>query len=151
MRNVMFVMNLCPPEGIGFHGVSIHSGKRNFVISTTTTARHVVHRVNASSLWVLPISHLTLLKIDCLGSRWVILSDGREICSDCSRTMIIDTNYCQPLYLDVLELYRSLQLELPSRPPLMLVDRPALNERSSGQGHGGGPQTRGMTLAEEYR
>jgi len=86
-----------------------------------------------------------------IGSRWVILSDGREICSDCSRTMIIDTNYCQPLYVDVLELYRSLQLELPSQPPLMLVDRQALNERSSGQGHGGGPQTRGMTLAEEYR
>lgn len=64
--------------------------------------------------------------------------------------MIVDTHHCDPLYNDVLQLYRSLSLTLPTRPPLMLVDRQALNERSAGHEHGGS-QTRGMTLAEEYR
>ena len=81
----------------------------------------------------------------------MILSDGREICADCSKTMIVDTNFCQELYSDVLELFRSLQLALPGRPPLALVDRQALNEQTPVHGHGGTAQTRGMTLAEEYR
>ena len=64
--------------------------------------------------------------------------------------MIADTNGCQVLYSDVLELFRSLRLQLPAVPPLMLVDRQALNEQPS-HTHGGGPLTRGMTLAEESR
>ena len=64
--------------------------------------------------------------------------------------MVADTNGSQLLYSDVLDLFRSLRLQLPAVPPLMLVDRQALNEQPS-HTHGGGPLTRGMTLAEESR
>lgn len=87
-----------------------------------------------------------------IDTRWVQLNDGREICPDCSPTMIVNTYAAEELYNNILTFYASMQLYLPARPPLMLVDRHALNERCShNYHHGANSQTRGMTVAEEYR
>ncbi|CAD7701924.1 unnamed protein product [Ostreobium quekettii] len=91
---------------------------------------------------------------ECLkgrGANWVLLEDGRQLCSSCQETVVVDTEDCQPLYTEILQMYRDLGLTLPSRPPLMLVFQQALNECDALEGHHKGSQTRGMTLAEEYR
>ncbi|CAD7700922.1 unnamed protein product [Ostreobium quekettii] len=91
---------------------------------------------------------------ECLkrhGEKWAPLEDGRQLCSSCQETVVVDTEDCQPLYTEILQMYRDLDLHLPSRPPLMLVFQQALNECDALEGHHQGSQTRGMTLAEEYR
>lgn len=93
-------------------------------------------------------------------SEWVGV-DGRHSCLDCLATMVRDTREVQPLYDDILQLYRSFGMPLPTRPPLILVESAALNEASSRErcpDHGRaladeGPQfhTRGLCLSEEWR
>lgn len=87
-----------------------------------------------------------------LGSPWITLEDGRDLCKDCQETIVVDTEDCQPLYDDIIEDYRQLGLILPEKPRLALVDASALNDYSSSRdAHGGcGSQTRGMTLTEEH-
>lgn len=86
------------------------------------------------------------------GSPWITLEDGRDLCTHCQDTIVVDTNDCQPLYDDIIEDYRRLGLTLPEKPRLALVDASALNDYSSHGGHGGcgSSQTRGMTLTEEH-
>eukprot|EP00210_Caulerpa_lentillifera_P003441 g3283.t1 len=91
-------------------------------------------------------------RLKAIDVRWIELNDGRQICTDCSQSMIIDDCAAQQLYNNIIEFYASLNLFLPVIPSLTLVDRHALNERTFHDQHQWDTsQTRGMTLAEEYR
>ena len=45
----------------------------------------------------------------------------------------MDTNGCQPLYLDIQEFYESLNMKVEQQVPLLLVERQALNEAMEGE------------------
>lgn len=55
------------------------------------------------------------------GEQWVALDVDRHSCLGCLSTMVRNTADCQPLYDDVLSLYASFDMALPTRPPLLLV------------------------------
>ncbi|KAL2489405.1 LIM zinc-binding domain-containing protein [Forsythia ovata] len=59
---------------------------------------------------------------------YVALDDGRNLCLECLDSAVIDTNECQPLYLDILDFYEGLNMEVKQQVPLLLVERRALNE-----------------------
>ncbi|XP_047336375.1 protein DA1-like [Impatiens glandulifera] len=82
---------------------------------------------------------------------YVDLDDGRKICLECLDSVIMDTNQCQPLYIDIQEFYESLDMKVEQQVPLLLVERPALNEAMDGEKHGHHhmPETRGLCLSEE--
>ncbi|KAJ0086468.1 hypothetical protein Patl1_09083 [Pistacia atlantica] len=82
---------------------------------------------------------------------YVALNDGRRLCLECLDSSIMDTNACQPLYLDIQEFYEGLNMKLEQQVPLLLVERQALNEAREGEknGHYHMPETRGLCLSEE--
>ncbi|KAA8528609.1 hypothetical protein F0562_035964 [Nyssa sinensis] len=84
-------------------------------------------------------------------TRYVALDDGRKVCLECLDSVIMDTNGCQPLYLDILEFYEGLNMKVEQQVPLLLVERQALNEAMDGEknGHHHMPETRGLCLSEE--
>lgn len=84
-------------------------------------------------------------------SRYVDLDDGRKLCLECLDSSIMDTNECQPLYLDIQEFYEGLNMKIEQQIPLLLVERQALNEAMEGEktGHHHLPETRGLCLSEE--
>ncbi|GMH39633.1 hypothetical protein BSKO_07531 [Bryopsis sp. KO-2023] len=84
---------------------------------------------------------------------WIRLEDGRNLCTDCQETIVVDTQDCQPLYEEIRQMYCELNLPFSDKPPLALVDQLALNDYNAKEGtHAGNTsQTRGMTLTEEYR
>ena len=45
----------------------------------------------------------------------------------------MDTNGCQPLYLEIQEFYQSLDMKIEQYVPLLLVERQALNEAREGE------------------
>lgn len=45
----------------------------------------------------------------------------------------MDTDQCQPLYLDIREFYESLNMKVEQQVPLLLVERQALNEAMDGE------------------
>jgi len=45
----------------------------------------------------------------------------------------MDTNECQPLYLDIQEFYEGLNMKIEQQVPLLLVERQALNEAMEGE------------------
>lgn len=45
----------------------------------------------------------------------------------------MDTNECQPLYLDIQEFYEGLNMRIEQQVPLLLVERQALNEAMEGE------------------
>lgn len=63
----------------------------------------------------------------------------------------MDTNECQPLYIEIREFYEGLNMKVEQQVPLLLVERQALNEAMEGekQGHHHMPETRGLCLSEE--
>ncbi|KAG0490778.1 hypothetical protein HPP92_007641 [Vanilla planifolia] len=84
-------------------------------------------------------------------SKYVKLDDGRKLCLECLDSAIMDTNECQPLYLDIQEFYEGLNMKVEQHVPLLLVERQALNEAMEGEkgGHHHLPETRGLCLSEE--
>ncbi|KAM7521079.1 hypothetical protein LguiB_020041 [Lonicera macranthoides] len=85
-------------------------------------------------------------------SKHVGLDDGRKLCLECLDSAIMDTNECQPLYLDIQEFYEGLNMKVEQQVPLLLVERQALNEAMDGEKSGGHhhmPETRGLCLSEE--
>ncbi|KAL7175496.1 hypothetical protein ACSBR2_029155 [Camellia fascicularis] len=84
-------------------------------------------------------------------TRYVALDDGRKVCLECLDSTIMDTNECQPLYLDIQEFYEGLNMKVEQQVPLLLVERQALNEAMDGDksGHHHMPETRGLCLSEE--
>jgi Protein DA1 len=47
----------------------------------------------------------------------------------------MDTNNCQPLYLDIQEFYDGLNMRIEQKVPLLLVERQALNDAMEGEKH----------------
>jgi hypothetical protein len=45
----------------------------------------------------------------------------------------MDTNECQPLYLEIQEFYEGLNMKVEQQVPLLLVERQALNEAMEGE------------------
>lgn len=82
---------------------------------------------------------------------YVALNDGRKLCLECLDSVVMDTNQCQPLYLDIQEFYERLNMKVEQDVPLLLVERQALNEAREGEKHGHYhmPETRGLCLSEE--
>lgn len=81
-----------------------------------------------------------LLKVSSLSpdfqprdARYVTLDDGRKLCLECLDSAIMDTNECQPLYLDIQEFYEGLNMKVEQQIPLLLVERQALNEALEGE------------------
>lgn len=66
-------------------------------------------------------------------SVYVALNDGRKLCLECLDSAIMDTDQCQPLYLDIQEFYASLNMRVEQHVPLLLVERQALNEARDGE------------------
>ncbi|XP_057541864.1 protein DA1-related 1-like isoform X1 [Amaranthus tricolor] len=84
-------------------------------------------------------------------TNYLVLDDGRKLCLECLDSAIVDTNECQPLYLEIQEFYEGLNMKVEQQVPLLLVERQALNEAMEGekQGHYHLPETRGLCLSEE--
>ncbi|KAI8572720.1 hypothetical protein RHMOL_Rhmol01G0221400 [Rhododendron molle] len=84
-------------------------------------------------------------------TKYVALEDSRKLCLECLDSAIMDTNQCQPLYLDIQEFYERLNMKVEQQVPLLLVERQALNEAMDGEksGHHHMPKTRGLCLFEE--
>ncbi|KAL2489480.1 Protein DA1-related 1 [Forsythia ovata] len=85
---------------------------------------------------------------------YVALDDGRNLCLECLDSAVIDTNECQPLYLDILDFYEGLNMEVKQQVPLLLVERRALNEAWDEEMHVGDSRTvsfRGVNSQEGYR
>lgn len=68
-------------------------------------------------------------------TKYVALDDGRKLCLECLDSAIMDTNQCQPLYLDIQEFYEALNMKVNQKVPLLLVERQALNEAMDGERH----------------
>ncbi|XP_051179392.1 protein DA1-related 1 isoform X2 [Lolium perenne] len=60
--------------------------------------------------------------------KYITLDDGRKLCLECLYTSIMDTNECQPVYIDIQEFYEGLNMKVEQQIPLLLVERQALNE-----------------------
>lgn len=90
-------------------------------------------------------------RMEARDTKFVALDDGRKVCLECLDSVIMDTNECQPLYLDIQEFYESLNMKVEQQVPLLLVERQALNEAMDGERHGHHhmPETRGLCLSEE--
>ncbi|KAF6149664.1 hypothetical protein GIB67_017397 [Kingdonia uniflora] len=84
-------------------------------------------------------------------AQYISLDDGRKLCLECLDSAIMDTNECQPLYLDIQEFYEGLNMKIEQQVPLLLVERTALNDAMEGEknGHHHMPETRGLCLSEE--
>lgn len=84
-------------------------------------------------------------------TKYLVLDDGRKLCLECLDSSIMDTNECQPLYIEIREFYEGLNMKVQQQIPLLLVERQALNEAMEGekQGHHHMPETRGLCLSEE--
>ncbi|XP_010533250.1 PREDICTED: protein DA1 isoform X2 [Tarenaya hassleriana] len=82
---------------------------------------------------------------------YVELIDRRKLCLECLESAVMDTNQCQPLYLQIQEFYEGLDMKVEQEVPLLLVQREALNEAREGEknGHYHMPETRGLCLSEE--
>jgi hypothetical protein len=62
----------------------------------------------------------------------------------------MDTNECQPVYIDIQEFYEGLNMKIEQQIPLLLVERQALNEAREAEKMGHHlPETRGLCLSEE--
>lgn len=66
-------------------------------------------------------------------SIFIGLDDGRKLCLECHDSAIMDTNGCQPLYLEIKKFYEGLGMKLEQQVPLLLVERQALNEAREGE------------------
>ncbi|GAA0151379.1 actin or actin-binding cytoskeletal protein [Lithospermum erythrorhizon] len=90
-------------------------------------------------------------RMEPVDSRFLVLDDGRRLCLECLDSAIMDTNECQPLYLEILEFYEGLNMKVEQAIPILLVERQALNEAIKGEkiGHHHLPETRGLCLSEE--
>ncbi|KAF9622398.1 hypothetical protein IFM89_031201 [Coptis chinensis] len=84
-------------------------------------------------------------------TQYISLDDGQRLCLKCLDSSIMDTNECQPLYLDIQEFYEGLNMKIEQQVPLLLVERTALNEAMEGEkgDYRHMPETRGLCLSEE--
>uniref|UniRef100_A0A0C9RHT7 TSA: Wollemia nobilis Ref_Wollemi_Transcript_19811_1816 transcribed RNA sequence n=1 Tax=Wollemia nobilis TaxID=56998 RepID=A0A0C9RHT7_9CONI len=83
--------------------------------------------------------------------QYITLDDGRRLCLECLDSSIMDTNECQPLYLEIRDFYEGMYMRIEQQIPMLLVERQALNEAMEGEKDGNHhmPETRGLCLSEE--
>ncbi|KAG2411209.1 hypothetical protein I3760_Q021400 [Carya illinoinensis] len=91
--------------------------------------------------------HMNMMPRD---TRYLLLDDGRKLCLECLNSAIMDTEECQPLYLEIQEFYEGLNMKVEQQVPMLLVERQALNEAMEGEKHGHHhlSETRGLCLSE---
>ncbi|KAK6115861.1 hypothetical protein DH2020_008130 [Rehmannia glutinosa] len=90
-------------------------------------------------------------RMESWDAKFAALNDGRKLCLECLDSAIMDTNECQPLFLDIQEFYKGLNMKVTQKVPLLLVEKQALNAAMGGERHGHHhmPETRGLCLSEE--
>ncbi|KAI3460284.1 hypothetical protein Pfo_016947 [Paulownia fortunei] len=90
-------------------------------------------------------------RMESWDARFAALNDGRKLCLECLDSAIMDTKECQPLFLDIQEFFKGLNMKVTQQVPLLLVEKQALNEAMGGERHGHHhmPETRGLCLSEE--
>lgn len=66
-------------------------------------------------------------------TQYVALNDGRKLCLECLDSAVLDTTECQPLYLEIQQFFEGLDMKMDQKIPLLLVERPALNEAMDGE------------------
>ncbi|KAG6729485.1 hypothetical protein I3842_01G031400 [Carya illinoinensis] len=83
-------------------------------------------------------------------TRYLLLDDGRKLCLECLDSAIMDTQECQPLYLEIQEFYEGLNMKVEQQVPMLLVERQALNEAMEGEKNGTHhlSEIRGLCLSE---
>ena len=64
----------------------------------------------------------------------------------------MDTNECQPLYIEIRDFYEGMSMRIDQKIPMLLVERQALNAAMQGENEGSHrtPETRGLCLSEEH-
>lgn len=67
-------------------------------------------------------------RMEVKDARFLSLDEGRKLCMECQDTAIMDMNESHPLYLDIQEFYRSLNMKVELQIPLLMVGKRALNE-----------------------
>jgi hypothetical protein len=84
-------------------------------------------------------------------SQYTSLGDGRKSCSECLESNVMHTRDCQPLYREILKFYKTLNMPIEQEIPMLLVERPALNNAREVEKdeHIHAPETRGLCLSEE--
>ena len=91
-------------------------------------------------------------RIETLAQGHTDLSDGRFLCGECVRTVVVDSDEAAPIYVDVLMFLKDgLGLDIPKdmrNVPVLAVDMPTLNDRSRQERHHTGAITRGLCLSE---
>ncbi|XP_074275249.1 protein DA1-related 1-like isoform X2 [Silene latifolia] len=90
-------------------------------------------------------------RMETRDTKYLALDDGRKLCLECLDSSIMDTNECQPLYIEIQEFYEGLNMKVEQQIPMLLVERQALNEAMEGEksGHHNFAETRGLCLSEE--
>ncbi|GAB4831850.1 Protein DA1- 2 [Ancistrocladus abbreviatus] len=90
-------------------------------------------------------------RLESSNAKYISLNDGRSLCMECMQSAIMDTRDCQPLYRAIRDFYEELNLMIDQQIPVLLVERPALNEAIVGEknGYHHMPETRGLCLSEE--
>ncbi|EYU32810.1 hypothetical protein MIMGU_mgv1a005400mg [Erythranthe guttata] len=91
-------------------------------------------------------------RMESWDARFAALNDGRKLCLECIDSAVMDTDECQPLFRDILEFYKGLNMKLTQQVPLLLVEKQTLNQAMGGETHHGHhymPETRGICLSEE--
>lgn len=77
-------------------------------------------------------SHILRLNFACsvqLGNtRYINLSDGRKLCSECRCTSIMDTETCIPLFREVYRFFEGLNMKIIEDIPIFLVDIDEINK-----------------------
>ncbi|XP_065636566.1 protein DA1-related 1 [Quercus suber] len=83
--------------------------------------------------------------------KYLLLDDGRKLCLECLDSAVMDTNECQPLYIEIQNFYEGLHMKVEQKIPMLLVQRQALNVAMDGEknGHHHMRETRGLCLSEE--
>ncbi|KAK9168305.1 hypothetical protein Syun_000445 [Stephania yunnanensis] len=90
-------------------------------------------------------------RLESKNARYVSLGDRRSLCLECYESAIMDTGECLPLYHSIRDFYEGLNMKLEQQIPILLVERPALNEAIEGEknSYHHMPETRGLCLSEE--
>ncbi|KAG6406395.1 hypothetical protein SASPL_133995 [Salvia splendens] len=82
---------------------------------------------------------------------YAALNDGRKLCSECLDSAIMDIRQCQPLFYDIHEFFKGLNMKLTQEVPIYLVEKQALNQAMGAEQHGHYhmPETRGACVTKE--
>ncbi|KAK9123847.1 hypothetical protein Sjap_013449 [Stephania japonica] len=90
-------------------------------------------------------------RLESKNARYISLGDRRSLCLECYESAIMDTGESLPLYHSIRDFYEGLNMKLEQQIPILLVERPTLNEAIEGEKNSRHhmPETRGLCLSEE--